>query len=204
MKGIEVKVYDATTDELIGEFDSVAIASDEYGVSQETIRRSNKGIPISGNIYFRYGETNRKYTNKAKSVIWYDAKTGVILGRFNSALEAHQETGIPLSTIRGNCRGVTKTVCKKKYYFRSPEIEFKPIHPEPYIQKGRSKDWLKKAVDVYSVESDNVIGSFGSITEAAKYIGCNPSTVSTNIGNRLKYKHQGTIYKKYYCKYHNE
>ena len=33
MKGIEVKVYDATTDELIGVFDSVAIASDEYGVS---------------------------------------------------------------------------------------------------------------------------------------------------------------------------
>ena len=33
MKGIEVRVYDATTDELIGVFDSVAIASDEYGVS---------------------------------------------------------------------------------------------------------------------------------------------------------------------------
>lgn len=33
MKGIEVRVYDATTDELIGVFDSVTIASDEYGVS---------------------------------------------------------------------------------------------------------------------------------------------------------------------------
>ncbi len=31
--GIEVKVYDATTDELIGEFDSVANAAYEYEVS---------------------------------------------------------------------------------------------------------------------------------------------------------------------------
>lgn len=130
---IEVKVYDATTDELIGTFDSTSVAAYEYEVSRETIRKSNKGIPIKGNIYFRYGEVDREYTNKAKSVIWYDAKTNAILGRFNSAVEASNKTGIPLSTIRNNCRGITKTVCKKKYYFRSPEIDFKPIHPEPYI-----------------------------------------------------------------------
>ena len=201
---IEVKVYDATTNEQIGVFDSTSIAAYEFDVSRETVRKSNKGIPIKGNIYFRYGKSDREYTNKAKAVIWYDAKTDAILGRFNSAVEASNKTGIPLSTIRNNCRGITKTVCKKKYYFRSPEIEFKPIHPEPYIQKGKSKDWLKKAVDVYSVETDEVIDSFDSITEAAKFIGCKASNITANINGSWKYKHQGTIYKKYYCKYHNE
>ncbi len=201
---IEVKVYDATTDELIGTFDSTSVAAYEYEVSRETIRKSNKGIPIKGNIYFRYGEADREYTNKAKSVIWYDAKTDAILGRFNSAVEASNKTGIPVSTIRNNCSGVTKTVCKKKYYFRSPEIEFKPIHPEPYIQKGKSKDWLKKAVDVYSVETDELIGTFDSFSAAAKFIGCSPNRVSSNVNYIPSRKKQSTIFKKYYCKLHNE
>lgn len=96
---IEVKVYDATTNEQIGVFDSASIAAYEFDVSRDTVRKSNKGIPIRGNIYFRYGEIDRAYTNKAKSVIWYDAKTDAILGRFNSTLEASNKTGIPVSTI---------------------------------------------------------------------------------------------------------
>lgn len=202
--GIEVKVYDATTNEQIGVFDSVAAASYEYEVSQETIRKSNKGIPISGNIYFRYGEANREYTNKAKQVIWYDAQTDAVLGKFNSSLEASQVTGIPVSTIRNNLYGRSKSVCKKKYYFRSPAIEYNPKNPEPYIQKGMRKDWLRKAVDVYSVETDEIIGTFDSVTEAAKFIGCKTSNVTANLKGNWKYKHQGTIYKKYYCKYHDE
>ncbi len=202
--GIEVKVYDATTDELIGEFDSVANAAYEYEVSQETIRKSNKGIPIKGNIYFRYGKQDREYTNKAKQIIWYDAQTDQVLGRFNSALEASAKTGIPVPTIRNNCKGVTKTVWKKKYYFRSPSIEFAPKNPEPYIQKGMSKDWLKKAVDVYDVNTDELLGEFDSVTAAAKFIGCKSSNVTGNLRDIPKYKHQRTIYKKYYCKYHNE
>lgn len=201
---IEVKVYDATTDELIGTFDSTSVAAYEYEVSRETIRKSNKGIPIKGNIYFRYGEADREYTNKAKSVIWYDAKTDAILGRFNSAVEASNKTGIPLSTIRNNCRGITKTVCKKKYYFRSPEIDFKPIHPEPYIQKGKPKPELQKAVDVFSIDTDELIGTFDSFSAAAKFIGCSPNRVSSNVNYIPSRKKQSTIFKKYYCKLHNE
>lgn len=201
---IEVKVYDATTNEQIGVFDSTSIAAYEFDVSRETIRKSNKGIPIRGNIYFRYGESDREYTNKAKAVIWYDAKTDAILGRFNSAVEASNKTGISLSTIRNNCRGVTKTVCKKKYYFRSPEIEFKPIHPEPYIQKGKPKPELCKAVDVFSIETDELLGTFNSLSAAAEFIGCSPNRVSSNINYIPSRKRQSTIFKKYYCKYHNE
>lgn len=201
---IEVKVYDATTNEQIGVFDSTSIAAYEFDVSRETIRKSNKGIPIKGNIYFRYGESDREYTNKAKAVIWYDAKTDAILGRFNSALEASNKTGIAVSTIRNNCRGITKTVCKKQYYFRSPEIEFKPIHPEPYIQKGKPKPELQKAVDVFNIETDELLGTFNSLSAAAEFIGCSPNRVSSNINYIPSRKRQSTIFKKYYCKYHNE
>lgn len=201
---IEVKVYDATTNEQIGVFDSASVAAYEFDVSRETVRKSNKGIPIKGNIYFRYGEIDRAYTNKAKSVIWYDAKTDAVLGRFKSALEASNKTGIAVSTIRNNCSGVTKTVCKKKYYFRSPEIEFKPIHPEPYIQKGKPKPELHKAVDVFSIETDELVGTFESLSAAAEFIGCSPNRVSSNINYIPKRKRQSTIFKKYYCKYHNE
>lgn len=201
---IEVKVFDATTNEQIGVFDSTSIAAYEFDVSRETIRKSNKGIPIKGNIYFRYGESDREYTNKAKAVIWYNAKTDAILGRFNSAVEASNKTGIPLSTIRNNCRGITKTVCKKQYYFRSPEIEFKPIHPEPYIQKGKPKPELQKAVDVFSIETDELLGTFNSLSAAAEFIGCSPNRVSSNINYIPSRKRQSTIFKKYYCKYHNE
>lgn len=201
--GIEVKVYNASTDELIQVFDSVACASYELEVSKETIRKSNKGIPIKGNIYFRYGKLDRDYTNKAKQVVWYDANTDEILGTFNSALEASYVTNIPVPSIRNNCKGVTKTVCKKQYYFRSPQIEFKPIHPEPYIQKGISKEHLKKAVDVFDLDGD-LVGTFDSVTEAANFIGCKASNITSNIRRIPKKKHQRTIYKKYYCKYHNE
>lgn len=201
---IEVKVYDATTNEQIGVFDSASIAAYEFDVSRETIRKSNKGIPIKGNIYFRYGESDREYTNKAKAIVWYDAKTDAILGRFNSAVEASNKTGIPLSTIRNNCRGITKTVCKKKYYFRSPEIEFKPIHPEPYIQKGKPKPELQKSVDVFTIDTDELIGTFDSFSAAAKFIGCSPNRVSSNVNYIPSRKKQSTIFKKYYCKLHNE
>ena len=101
-------------------------------------------------------------------------------------------------------KGYQKTVDKKQYIFRSDGVEFKPNHPEPYIQKGQSKNWLKKAVDVFEVGTDELLGTFESVTAAANFIGCKTSNVTQNCKSRLKYKHQATIYKKYYCKYHYE
>lgn len=204
MKGKEILIYDAQTDELIGQFDSVSAASYEYEVSDETINKSCKGLPIKGDYYFREGKCDVAYTNQKRKVYQYDAKTGLLLNEFESALEAHQKTGIPVSTIRNNCRGVTKTVCKKQYIFRSPDIEYKPIHPEPYIQKGKPKPKLQKAVDVFSIETDELLGTFDSLSAAAQFIGCKPSNISTNINDIPKRKTQRTIYKKYYCRLHNE
>ncbi|WP_423805868.1 NUMOD1 domain-containing DNA-binding protein [Phocaeicola sartorii] len=42
---------------------------------------------------------------------------------------------------------------------------------------------------MYSVETDEVIGSFDSITEAAKFIGCKASNITANINGCWKYKH---------------
>lgn len=198
MKGIEVKVYDATTDEQIGIFDSIAIAADEYDVSRGTIMRSNKGIPIKGNIYFRY----KGYTKKAKTIIQYDTKTNIILNRFNSALEASNKTGIPKSTILNNCRGINKTVCKKKYYFRSPDIEYKPINPEPYIQKGVRKGGI--AVEVYNNDSGELVGVYNSMNEAADAIGVKSSQIYSSIHYKPTIKPKSLIKKKYYCKLHYE
>ncbi|MBD5225809.1 MAG: hypothetical protein HDS68_07605 [Bacteroidales bacterium] len=51
------------------------------------------------------------------------------------------------------------------------------------------KDWLRKAVDVYSVETDDILGTFDSVTEAAKFIGCKASNVTANLKGNWKYKH---------------
>lgn len=202
MKGIEVKVYDATTDEQIGVFDSIATAAYEYDVSRGTIIRSNKGIPIRNNIYFRCEKSDRGYTNKAKVVIQYDAKTNTMINRFNSALEASKKTGISVSVIRNNCRGVTKTVCKKKYYFRSPDIEYKPINPEHYIQRGVRKGGI--AVEVYNNDSGELVGVYNSMNEAADAIGVKSSQIYSSIHYKPTIKPKSLIKKKYYCKLHYE
>lgn len=204
MKGIEVRVYDATTDEQIGVFDSIDAASYEYEVSANAIKNSilGKTKSVKG-LYFKSEDEINTPKNHYK-VRMYDAQTNQLLHTFNTLSEASDATCISKGTIWKNLVGLQKTVCKRQYIFRSDGIEYKPKHIEPYIQKGKSKDWLKKAVDVYSIESDEVIGTFDSISEAAKFIGCKASNITANIKGGLKYKHQGTIYKKYYCKYHNE
>lgn len=204
MNGIEVKVYYASTDELIGEFDTIDAASYEYEVSAKAIKNSilGKTKSIKG-LYFRSDDLVNVPKNHYE-VKMYEADTNRLLHTFSSLAEASRVTGYPASVIWKNLTGYQKTVDKRQYIFRSEGVEYKPKHPEPYIQKGQSKNWLKKAVDVYSVEEDELLGTFESVTAAANFIGCKSSAVTVNCKSRLKYKHQGTIYKKYYCKYHNE
>lgn len=203
MKGREVKAYDKATNELVGVFDSATNAAYEFDIDYQTVKRSIQGKDIKGDVYF-ISEDESPFTNRKTKVYWYDNKTNELLGVFDSALEASQKTGIPASTIRNNLYGRTKTAAKKQYYFRSPIVEFKPEHPEPYIQKGKSKDWLKKGVDVYDVETDELLKECDSVTEAANFIGVDSGRIVSHLKYKPKYKHQPTIHKKYYCKYHNE
>lgn len=203
MKGREVKAYDKATNELVGVFDSIANAAYEFDISEETIRKNLLGSNIRGDVYF-VSEREHPFTNRKTKVYWYENDTNKLLGVFDSALEASQKTGIPVATIRNNLCGRAKTVWKKQYRFTSPQIEFKPEHPEPYIQKGMSKDWLKKAIDVYDAETDELLKECESLTEAANFIGVKTGRVASHLKYIPKYKHQPTIHKKYYCKYHNE
>lgn len=198
-----VKVYDKATNELINEFDSIEAVAYEYDLGRETIRKSINGINIKGDVYFR-SEGDTPFTNRKTRVYWYDNNTNRLLGVYDSALEASQKTGIPVATIRNNLSGKTKTVWKKKYYFRSPQVEFNPKNPEPYIQKGKPKKWLQKAVDVYDAETDELLKECESLTEAANFIGVKSGRVASHLSYIPKIKHQPTIHKKYYCKYHNE
>ena len=203
MKGIEVRVYDANTDELLGVFDTIQITAYEYEVSPNTIKDCILGFRESVKGFFR-SDYEVNIPKNHYEVRQYDAKTNVLINTFSSLAEASNATGYSRGTIWKNLTGLQKTVDNKQYIFRSDAIEFNPTHLEPYIQKGRKKDWLKKAVDVFDIETDELLGTFESVTEAANFIGCKPSTVTLNLKSKLKYKHQGTIYKKYYCKYHDE
>ncbi len=199
----EVKAIDKATNEVVSVFDSITVAAYEYDIDVETVRKSIQGREIRGDVYFT-SEGEHPFTNRKTKVFWYDNKSGSLLGTFDSALEASQKTGIPVSTIRNNLKGRTKTVWKKQYRFTSPDVEYKPEHPEPYIQKGRSKDWLKKAVDVYDAETDELLKECDSATEAANFIGCKTGNITSHLKYKPKIKHRPTIYKKYYCEYHNE
>lgn len=199
----EVKAIDKATNEVVQVFDSITNAAYEFDLDYQTVKKSIQGKNIKGDVYF-ISEGEHPFTNRKTKVYWYDNRTNELLGVFDSALEASQKTGIPASTIRNNLAGRAKTVWKKQYRFTSPDIEYKPEHPEPYIQKGMSKNWLKKAVDVYDAETDEILKECDSVTEAAKFIGCKTGNVTSHLKYKPKYKHQVTIYKKYYCKYHNE
>lgn len=203
MKGREVKAIDKATGEVVGIFDSATNAAYEFDIDYQTVKRSIQGKDIKGDVYF-VSEGDSPFTNRKTKVYWYDNKTNELLGVFDSALEASKQSGIPAATIRGNLYGRTKTVAKKQYYFRSPTVEFKPEHPEPYIQKGKSKDWLKKAVDVYDAETDELLKECDSVTDAANFIGVDSGRIVSHLKYKPKYKHQPTIHKKYYCKYHYE
>ena len=204
MKGVEVKVYDADTNELIGEFDTIQLASYEYEVSPKAIKDCILGFRDSvKGLYFR-SEDQVNVPKNHYEVRQYDAKTNQLINTFSSLSEASRATGYTRGTIWKNLAGLQKTVDKKQYIFRSDAIEYSPANPEPYIQKGMKKEQIRKAVDVYSVETDDLVGSFDSLTDAANFIGCKVSNITANLKGNLKYKHQRTIYKKYYCKYHNE
>lgn len=199
---IEVKVYDSNTDELIGVYDSINIASYECEVSANAIKNSilGKTTSIKG-MYFRSEDKINQPKNHYK-IDMYDAKTGELLNTFDYLEQAANETGISKVNIWRNLKGIQKTVCKKQYIFKSDGLEYKPKHPEPYIQKGVSKECNKKAVDVYSCETNELLGTFDSVTKAAEFIGCKAGQVSMSLRNKPKRKQYGTIYKKYYCKYH--
>lgn len=201
--GREVKAIDKATNEVVQVFDSIVNAAYEFDIDEETVRKSIQGREIRGDVYF-VSEGESPFTNRKTKVYWYDNKTGLLLGIFDSALEASQETGIPVSTIRNNLAGRAKTVWKKQYRFTSPQVEFKPEHPEPYIQKGKPKEWLWKAVDVYDAKTDELLKECASLTEAAKFIGCNTGRITSHLKYKPKIKHLTTIYNKYYCKYHDE
>ena len=196
----EVKVYDATTDELIGTFDAIKFAAYECEVSEVMIRRVLNGeIKSAKGMYFT-SDTPKNF--KHYKVYQYDAKSGELINTFSCLEEAARETGIHKATIRNNLVGNTKTVNKKQFIFKCDELEYKPKNPEPYIQKGVSRDENKKSVDVFDCMTNELIGTFKSVGEAADFIGCNSARVSQSLRIKPKNKSYGTIYKKYYCKYH--
>lgn len=111
--GIEVKVYDASTDELIGEFDTIDAASYEYEVSAKAIKNSilGKTKSIKG-LYFRSDDLVNVPKNHYE-VRMYEADTNRLLHTFSSLAETSRVTGYPASVIWKNLTGYQKTVDKR-------------------------------------------------------------------------------------------
>ena len=124
----------------------------------------------------------------------YDNKTGELIATYNSVGEAALETGISKSSISANLRGRVKTVRKKQFYFRSDQVEYKPVEKP---KKRESKN--KKAIDLYDYKTDEFIRTYSSLTEAAEDLGLRPANISQNLKGETKSLKK----KQYYFKYHN-
>ena len=189
---IEVKVYNAETDELIGTFDSINLASYECGVSASAIKNNilGKTEHIKG-MYFR---SDSEIVNKPKNhynVYMFDAQTGELLNTFDTLSQAAKETGIDNTTIHHNITGITKTVCKKRYVFSKSNVFMKPTLYTYKNKANRHKN--KKAGVVY--DRGEYLRTFDSVGEAAEFIGCSISRVTQSC------KLRQTIKKQYRCKY---
>lgn len=127
----------------------------------------------------------------AITVDQYDAKTGRWLASYLSITEASLLTGYSKATISKAIRGAIRTVDKKRYIFRSPNVEYKPR------PKSNMANYKGKPVKLY--ESNGAfIKRFASQTEAAKFIGVTPAQITYNLKGQTN-----LIKKQYYLKYAN-
>lgn len=121
----------------------------------------------------------------------YDAKTGRWLASYLSITEASLLTGYSKATISKAIRGTIRTVDKKRYIFRSPNVEYKPR------PKSNMANYKGKPVKLY--ESNGAfVKRFANQKEAAKFIGVTPAQITYNLKGQTN-----LIKKQYYLKYAN-
>lgn len=101
-----VFMFDAYTNEKIGEFGSCREANKETGVPLNTIMRQAKyKKPVRKPFYFRFQDD--ECCEPPIIVIQYDLKTHEEIGRYWNSWEAERQTGINSKNIQQQCKNGT-------------------------------------------------------------------------------------------------
>jgi 23S rRNA pseudoU1915 N3-methylase RlmH len=154
-------------------------------------------IRLGGNSGKHNEETKRKIAAtllKNRKVIQFDIE-GKRLNTFNSCTEASKYVGCTNSTIGHCCNGDIKTAIGYQWRYESNEIKSDAGIP-PLLQINRN---INSKIIQFNIQG-NRLNSFNSCVEAAKYVGCSPSTIGrccndiikTASGFRWKYESNET------------
>jgi hypothetical protein len=184
---------------LIKEYESIAIAARETGISPSHISQRAKGIEFSaGGFLWRYGNaaridlnpvlekiTERKKRNKevfGKKVTQYKMN-GERVAIFPTLNDAAKSTGIPgseISKVIENKRASAGGFFWKKDYCE-PFIDLSAhVYGEILRAKRRQRPIIQ-----YS-ESGNMMRTFSSIKEAARAVGVNRTSISGALTGKQK------------------
>jgi group I intron endonuclease len=122
-----------------------------------------------------------------KIIYQYDLN-GIFIKKYDSIKKACIENNIHQSTI---CRFLNGTYRKGGNYLWSLNYEEKL---QPYIKQRKEKGLLNKSVKIIDF-NDNIIFTFTSLKECAKYFNTYPTCISYSIKHQTKFK------RKYYIKF---
>lgn len=174
----------------IKEFKCISDASREYNVGHSLISRAVKKHTTTRNMYFRYSDEidNSKHiivsgltplessaVNRHKKICQYDSN-GNFLKLYSSVKDASNDTGIKSTEISS---ALSCNLSKKRYtaggfqwkFYQGNTNNISPVGFEPNMNVKRGKHHYY-ATEVLQIDpyTDEIIQSFSTITEAAKYI----------------------------------
>lgn len=184
-----VQVYDADTDEVVMEFESVKACATYFGVDSSYISNNIRGKTktIKNRQYYcravdKVYHTNitANFGNKTPRAI--DVfEDGDLLATYDNVKLAANATGVNPWSIYQYCTGARKKPIKG-YTFR--------------YNKERQMENKQIPVDLYDVESNELFMSFNDIKECADFLGLTPQTIRANLRGDTK-----TVkVRSFYCK----
>ena len=188
-----VQVYDADTDELVMEFESVKACAAYFGVDSSY---------ISYNIHGKFKTIKkRQYYCKAVEKVYHTDNTANLGTKIPRAIDVYEDeelidtydnvklaanaTGVNPFSIYQYCRGERK----------------KPIRGFTFkYNLSKQQENKQIPIDLYDTDTNELYKSFNSIKECADFLGLTPQTIRGNLRGDTKTVKVGSFYckSKYY------
>lgn len=184
-----VQVFDADTDELVMEFESVKACAAYFGVDNSYISNNIRGKSqtIKNKRYYcravnkvYHTDTTANLGNKVpRAIDVYE--DGELRDTFDNVKLAANATGVNPFSIYQYCRGERK----------------KPIRGFTFqYNHKRQQDNKQIPVDLYDTDTNELYNSFNDIKECADFLGLTPQTIRANLRGETK-----TVkVRSFYCK----
>lgn len=121
-QSMPVKMFETTTNKLLGTYGSIIEASKNTGINVNTISRQAKyKRPVRKPFYFRYIDDD---DCKTRCVAQIDYDTDKVLNVFVNSRDASNITGVPAKTINQQCKNNKKPKNKfRDFYFMYIDID---------------------------------------------------------------------------------